>query len=189
MCSSDLKIDSLKKLGKVVYVGDVVGTGSSRKSACNSIMWHFGDDMPFIPNKRSGGVVIGGVIAPIFFNTCQDSGSLPIIADVSNLKNKDLIDIYQYRGIIERDGEVVSRFSLTPNTIFDEMRAGGRIPLIIGRGLTDRARAFLKMGESDIFQKATQPDYSSINGYTLAQKIVGRACGKDGVIAGEYCDH
>lgn len=181
------RIDSIKKLGRVAYVGDVVGTGSSRKSACNSIMWHFGDDIPFVPNKKSGGVVIGGVIAPIFFNTCQDSGCLPIIADVSNIKEGDKIIIHPYEGVIKRNNEVISVFSLSPNTIFDEMRAGGRINLIIGRKLTQKARNFLGMEEENIFTKPIMPKESN-TGYTLAQKIIGKACGKDGVRVGEYCE-
>lgn len=171
----------------VAYVGDVVGTGSSRKSACNSIMWHFGNEIPYIPNKKSGGVVIGGVIAPIFFNTCEDSGALPIIAEVKDFKEGDIIEIFPYEGVIKNNGEVVSKFVLTPNTIFDEMRAGGRIPLIIGRGLTNRARKFLGLDESEIFTKPQIPQ--GVNkGYTLAQKIVGKACGVEGVRAGSYCE-
>lgn len=171
----------------VAYVGDVVGTGSSRKSACNSIMWHFGNEIPYIPNKKSGGVVIGGVIAPIFFNTCEDSGALPIIADVKDFKEGDIIEIFPYKGVIKNNGKVVSNFVLTPNTIFDEIRAGGRIPLIIGRGLTDRARKFLGLGESEIFTKPQVPQEVN-KGYTLAQKIVGKACGVEGVRAGTYCE-
>lgn len=171
----------------VVYVGDVVGTGSSRKSACNSIMWHFGREIPYIPNKKTGGVVIGGVIAPIFFNTCEDSGALPIIADVSNLNEGDIIEVYPYDGVIRKDGKELSRFNLAPNTIFDEMRAGGRISLMIGRALSNKAREFLGLGESEVF---TKPDNPSIKpkGYTLAQKIVGRACGLEGVMPGTYCE-
>ncbi|PAF48551.1 bifunctional aconitate hydratase 2/2-methylisocitrate dehydratase [Helicobacter sp. 12S02634-8] len=171
----------------VAYVGDVVGTGSSRKSACNSIMWHFGHPIPYVPNKKSGGVVIGGVIAPIFFNTCEDSGALPIIADVKDLKEGDVIDIYPYEGIIKCDGKQVSSFKLTPLTIVDEMRAGGRISLIIGRGLTNRAREFLGLGESEVFAKPEVPKDTG-KGYTLAQKIVGRACGVEGIRAGSYCE-
>ena len=181
------RLDSIKKKGKVAYVGDVVGTGSSRKSACNSIMWHFGDEIPFIPNKKSGGIVIGSVIAPIFFNTCQDSGCLPIITDVSQMQEGDKIEIYPYDGIIKKDGKEISTFTLTPVTIFDEMRAGGRINLIIGRKLTAKARAFLGLAPEEIFKKPTPPEESN-KGYTLAQKIIGRACGKEGVRAGEYCE-
>ncbi len=183
----EARIESVKQKGKVAYVGDVVGTGSSRKSACNSIMWHFGDEIPFIPNKKRRGVVIGGVIAPIFFNTCQDSGALPIVADVSAIKEGDKIVVFPYQGKITRNGEEISRFSLTPNTIFDEMRAGGRINLIIGRKLTAKARAFLGLDEGDFFTKPIAPKEST-KGYTLAQKILGKACGKDGVRVGEYCE-
>lgn len=181
------RIESVKQKGKVAYVGDVVGTGSSRKSACNSIMWHFGDEIPYIPNKKRRGVVIGGVIAPIFFNTCQDSGALPIIADVSAIKEGDKIIIFPYQGKITRDGKEISHFTLTPNTIFDEMRAGGRINLIIGRKLTAKARAFLSLNEENIFTKPIAPKEST-KGYTLAQKILGKACGKEGVRVGEYCE-
>lgn len=186
------RIESIKKIAAennahVVYVGDVVGTGSSRKSACNSIVWHFGDEIHCIPNKKSGGFVIGSIIAPIFFATCEDSGCLPVVANVDKLKEGDIITLKPYDGQILKNNEVVSTFSLTPNTIFDEIRAGGRIPLIIGRGLTNKARKFLGLGESDIFAKPKQPKISE-NGYTLAQKMVGRACGKDGVRPGEYCE-
>jgi aconitate hydratase 2/2-methylisocitrate dehydratase len=136
----------------VAFVGDVVGTGSSRKSACNSVQWHIGDDIPFVPNKRRGGVIIGGVIAPIFFNTAQDSGALPIKADVSKLKMGDVVVIDSRKGEIRsRDGEVLSTFKLAPETIGDEFRAGGRIPLIIGRALTERARKALKKGPAALF--------------------------------------
>ena len=185
--NSKARLDSIKAKGKVAYVGDVVGTGSSRKSACNSIMWHFGDDIPYIPNKKSGGVVIGGVIAPIFFNTCQDSGCLPIVADVTKMNEGDRIKIYPYEGVIKKGDEVISNFSLSPNTIFDEMRAGGRINLIIGRKLTSKAREFLNLGEENIFTKPIEPKQSN-KGYTLAQKIIGKACGKKGVRVGEYCE-
>lgn len=186
------RIENIKKIAKdnqakVVYVGDVVGTGSSRKSACNSIVWHFGDEIPYIPNKKSGGFVIGGIIAPIFFATCEDSGCLPIVAKVDELKEGDIITLKPYDGEILKNGKIVSGFSLTPNTIFDEIRAGGRIPLIIGRGLTNKARKFLGLGESNDFAKPKQPT-SSARGFTLAQKMVGIACGKDGVRAGEYCE-
>ncbi|PAF48248.1 bifunctional aconitate hydratase 2/2-methylisocitrate dehydratase [Helicobacter sp. 12S02232-10] len=182
------RLQAIKSKGiPVAYVGDVVGTGSSRKSACNSIMWHFGHEIPYVPNKKTGGVVIGGVIAPIFFNTCEDSGALPIIADVKNLKEGDVIKIYPYKGVIELDGKTISSFELTPNTIFDEMRAGGRIPLIIGRGLTNKARKFLGLGESDVFAKPEIPKDTG-KGYTLAQKIVGKACGVTGIRPGAYCE-
>lgn len=182
------RIDSIKQKGKVAYIGDVVGTGSSRKSACNSIMWHFGDEIPFIPNKKRGSVVIGSVIAPIFFNTCQDSGALPIVADVSQIKEGDKIIIYPYLGkITDSNDKEIAKFTLTPNTIFDEMRANGRINLIIGRKLTMKARAFLNLGEENIFTKPLAPQ-DSAGGFTLAQKILGRACGKEGVRVGEYCE-
>lgn len=182
------RIDSIKQKGKVAYIGDVVGTGSSRKSACNSIMWHFGDEIPFIPNKKRGSVVVGSVIAPIFFNTCQDSGALPIVADVSQIKEGDKIIIYPYLGkITDANDKEIAKFTLTPNTIFDEMRANGRINLIIGRKLTMKARAFLNLGEENIFTKPLAPQ-DSAGGFTLAQKILGRACGKDGVRVGEYCE-
>ncbi len=188
----EIRIENVKKKAKengavVAYVGDVVGTGSSRKSACNSIVWHFGDDIPFVPNKKSGGFVIGGIIAPIFFATCEDSGCLPIVANVDSLHEGDIITLKPYSGEIVKDGEVVSQFSLTPNTIFDEIQAGGRIPLIIGRKLTNRAREFLGLGESSRFAKPEQPTMSN-KGFTLAQKMVGVACNKDGVRPGEYCE-
>ena len=188
----EARLENIKKIAKdndatVVYVGDVVGTGSSRKSACNSIVWHFGDEIPYVPNKKSGGFVIGGIIAPIFFATCEDSGCLPVIANVDELKEGDIITLKPYDGEIVKNGAVVSKFSLTPNTIFDEIRAGGRIPLIIGRGLTNKARKFLGLGESELFAKPQQPAPSN-KGYTLAQKMVGRACGKEGVRAGEYSE-
>ena len=188
----EARIENIKKIAKdngasVVYVGDVVGTGSSRKSACNSIVWHFGNDIPFVPNKKSGGFVIGSIIAPIFFATCEDSGCLPVVANVDELKEGDIITLKPYSGEIVKNGKVVSSFSLSPNTIFDEIRAGGRIPLIIGRGLTNKARKFLGLGEFEGFAKPAQPQ-SSQKGFTLAQKMVGRACGKEGVRAGEYCE-
>ncbi len=183
------KIEELKTKGHpLTFVGDVVGTGSSRKSAVNSVLWHLGNDIPYVPNKRTGGVVIGGVIAPIFFNTCEDSGCLPIQADVSKLNMGDVIDIYPYEGKIERDGEVISTFELSPNTLGDEMRAGGRVPLIIGRGLTSKARKELGLGETEgFFEKPNQPADSG-KGYTLAQKMVGKACGVKGVRAGMYVE-
>jgi len=181
-------IKELKKKGyDLAYVGDVVGTGSSRKSGINSVQWHFGEDIDGIPNKRTGGVVIGSIIAPIFFNTAEDSGCLPIEAPVDELKTGDVITIKPYDGVIEKDGKVVSKFTLQPNTLPDEMRAGGRIPLIIGKGLTAKAREALGLGVSDIFMIPKQPTNSK-GGYTLAQKIVGRACGIDGVRAGMYCE-
>ncbi|WP_457638573.1 bifunctional aconitate hydratase 2/2-methylisocitrate dehydratase [Persephonella sp.] len=182
-------IQELKKKGHpVAFVGDVVGTGSSRKSATNSLMWWIGEDIPYVPNKRRGGVVIGGVIAPIFFNTWEDSGGLPIIADVSKLETGDVIDIYPYEGKIVKNGEVVATFELKPNTLPDEVRAGGRIPLIIGRNLTRKAREALGMPEENIFIRPEQPPEKEGVGYTLAQKMVGRACGMEGVRPGMYVE-
>ena len=178
----------LKEKGNpLAYVGDVVGTGSSRKSGINSVQWHIGKDIPGIPNKRTGGVVIGGIIAPIFFNTAEDSGCLPIQAPTDNLETGDEIVVKPYNGIIEKDGKVVSTFKLSPNTLPDEMRAGGRIPLIIGKGLTAKAREALKLGASTLFAVPEQPADSG-SGYTLAQKMVGRACGMDGVRPGMYVE-
>ncbi len=181
-------ISKLKEKGyPVAYVGDVVGTGSSRKSGINSVQWHMGEDIPGVPNKRTGGVVIGSTIAPIFFNTAEDSGALPIQAPVDNLEMGDVITIKPYEGVIEKDGKVVSKFKLEPNTIVDEVRAGGRIPLIIGRNLTAKAREALNLGEIDVFAKPDQPEDDG-SGYTLAQKMVGRACGVEGVKPGTYCE-
>ena len=184
------KIEELKKKGHpVAYVGDVVGTGSSRKSATNSVLWTMGDDIPFIPNKRAGGYCFGGKIAPIFYNTMEDSGALPIEMDVSKMKMGDVIDVFPYEGVVKRHGddEVISTFELKTNVLLDEVRAGGRIPLIIGRGLTERAREALNLGVSEIFQ---QPEVveSSDRGYTLAQKMVGKACGVEGVRPNQYCE-
>ncbi|MCI0501120.1 MAG: bifunctional aconitate hydratase 2/2-methylisocitrate dehydratase, partial [Epsilonproteobacteria bacterium] len=171
----------------LAYVGDVVGTGSSRKSGINSVQWHMGEDIPGIPNKRTGGVVIGSIIAPIFFNTAEDSGCLPIKAPVDNLETGDVIVVKPYNGVIEKDGKVVSEFKLSPNTITDEMRAGGRIPLIIGKGLTAKARAALGMGASDLFLVPENPADNG-KGYTLAQKMVGKACGVAGIKPNVYCE-
>ncbi|WP_295146135.1 bifunctional aconitate hydratase 2/2-methylisocitrate dehydratase [uncultured Campylobacter sp.] len=214
-------IGELKKSGfEVVYAGDVVGTGSSRKSGINSIQWHLGREIEGVPNKKTGGIVIGTAIAPIFFNTAEDSGALPIVADVSALETGDIVDICPYAGEILRvgrvnlsaegkfdavsiygeakfenlneneklQGEPVARFTLAPNTIFDEIRAGGRIPLIIGRSLCGKARAALNLGAEDIFAKPAQPQTDESEGYTLAQKIVGKACGVRGVRAWQYCE-
>ncbi|BCX79378.1 bifunctional aconitate hydratase 2/2-methylisocitrate dehydratase [Campylobacter sp. 19-13652] len=182
-------IDSLKKSGReVVYVGDVVGTGSSRKSGINSIQWHIGKDIEGVPNKRTGGIIIGSSIAPIFFNTAEDSGALPIVADVSALESGDEIEIYPFKGEIVKSGEVVARFNLSPNTIADEFRAGGRIPLIIGRDLCAKAREALGLASEEIFAKFIQPSDDGGAGYTLAQKMVGKACGVEGVRAGSYCE-
>jgi aconitate hydratase 2/2-methylisocitrate dehydratase len=181
-------MNELKKKGyPLAYVGDVVGTGSSRKSGINSVQWHMGEEIPGVPNKKTGGIVIGSIIAPIFFNTAEDSGALPIQASVEKLETGDVITIKPYEGKIIKDGEVVSEFKLEPNTLADEVRAGGRIPLIIGRNLTYKAREVLGLGSEDIFAKPKQPEDSD-KGYTLAQKIVGRACGMEGVRAGMYCE-
>jgi aconitate hydratase 2 / 2-methylisocitrate dehydratase len=181
-------IEDLKKKGHpVVYVGDVVGTGSSRKSATNSVLWLMGDDIPYIPNKRAGGFCLGGKIAPIFFNTMEDAGALPIEVDVSKLEMGDVIDIYPYAGKIEKNGEVVAEFELKTEVLLDEVQAGGRIPLIIGRGLTARAREFLGLEPSDLF-RLPDPVADSDKGFTLAQKMVGKACGFEGVRAHQYCE-
>lgn len=170
---------------KVAYVGDVVGTGSSRKSATNSVLWHMGEDIPFVPNKKRDAVIIGGVIAPIFFNTVEDSGGLPIIADISKLNHGDVININTVKGeITSENGELLSTFELKPNTIADEFRAGGRIPLIIGRKLTNDARKILGLGESDVFAKPNNPVPKPNQAYTLAQKMVGKACGTEGILPG-----
>ncbi|MDH5324800.1 MAG: bifunctional aconitate hydratase 2/2-methylisocitrate dehydratase [Gammaproteobacteria bacterium] len=172
----------------LAYVGDVVGTGSSRKSAINSVLWHMGDDIPYVPNKRQGGVVLGGKIAPIFFNTAEDSGALPIECDVSQLNTGDVITIKPYAGeILNENGDVISRFDLKPSTMADEVRAGGRIPLIIGRSLTDKTREALKLSVSDVFQRPVAPADTG-KGFTLAQKMVGRACGVEGIRPGTYCE-
>ena len=183
-------LESLKEKGHTIaYVGDVVGTGSSRKSATNSVLWHMGKDIPFIPNKRDGGYCFGGKIAPIFFNTMEDAGALPIEMDVSAMEMGDVIDIYPYAGEVKRQGsdEILSTFSLNTEVLKDEVQAGGRIPLIIGRGLTGRARAVLGLEPSRGFRLPQNPAQSSA-GYTLAQKIVGKACGAEGVRPGEYCE-
>ncbi len=180
-------LDLKKKGHPVAYVGDVVGTGSSRKSAANSVIWHTGHDIPYVPGKRTGGVVMGNTIAPIFFNTAEDSGMLPIQCEVSDLNSGDVITINTKAGTISRDGSVVTNFNLSPNTLADEVRAGGRVNLIIGRGLTAQAREALGMDPIDLFTEADQPADSG-KGYTLAQKIVGKAVGKAGVRPGEYCE-
>ncbi|MDP9500782.1 bifunctional aconitate hydratase 2/2-methylisocitrate dehydratase [Bisgaard Taxon 45] len=184
------QLEQLKQKGfPLAYVGDVVGTGSSRKSATNSVLWFMGEDIPYIPNKRAGGVVLGGKIAPIFFNTMEDAGSLPIEVDVSELNMGDVIDIYPYQGKICRHDtdEVLAEFRLKTNVLLDEVRAGGRIPLIIGRGLTHKARCELGLPESDIFAKP-QCTTESQKGFTLAQKMVGKACGVAGIRPGQYCE-
>ncbi|MCP5149250.1 MAG: bifunctional aconitate hydratase 2/2-methylisocitrate dehydratase [Ectothiorhodospiraceae bacterium] len=183
------QIRALQNKGNpVAYVGDVVGTGSSRKSAANSVLWHMGDDIPFVPNKRQGGVVIGSKIAPIFFNTLEDSGALPIECDVEKLAMGDVIVVKPYEGkVTDESGQTLAEFELKHDVLLDEARAGGRIPLIIGRSLTERARQVLGKGPSAAFRRPKSPEASK-KGYTLAQKIVGRACGMDGVRPGMYCE-
>ncbi|BAO83860.1 aconitase B [Serpentinimonas maccroryi] len=184
-------IEDLKKKGHLVaYVGDVVGTGSSRKSATNSVVWATGQDIPFVPNKRFGGVTLGGKIAPIFFNTQEDSGSLPIEVDVSQLEMGDVIDILPYAGQIVKNGATVAEFQLKSEVLFDEVRAGGRINLIIGRSLTAKARDFLGLPAATAFRLPKAP-VNSGKGFTLAQKMVGRAVGLpegQGVRPGTYCE-
>jgi aconitate hydratase 2/2-methylisocitrate dehydratase len=182
-------IAELKKKGfPVAYVGDVVGTGSSRKSAINSVLWHLGNDIPFVPNKRAGGYILGSAIAPIFFNTAEDAGALPIQCDVSKMATGDVITIYPYKGtVLNAAGEVISTFSLKPDTILDEVRAGGRIPLLIGRTLTDKTRLALGLAPSTLFIRPQAP-VDSGKGYTLAQKMVGKAAGLPGVRPGTSCE-
>ncbi|EJN6827492.1 bifunctional aconitate hydratase 2/2-methylisocitrate dehydratase [Vibrio cidicii] len=184
------QIEALKEQGhQLVYVGDVVGTGSSRKSATNSVLWFMGDDIPYVPNKRAGGYVLGGKIAPIFFNTMEDAGALPIEVDVSKLNMGDVIDVYPYQGKVTNHatGEVLAEFSLKTDVLIDEVRAGGRIPLIIGRGLTEKARQSLGLAPSDVFRKPADVADSG-KGYSLAQKMVGKACGVTGIRPGTYCE-
>jgi aconitate hydratase 2 / 2-methylisocitrate dehydratase len=201
-------IAELKKKGyPIAYVGDVIGTGSSRKSAINSVLWHIGEDIPCVPNKRTGGYILGSKIAPIFFNTAEDSGSLPIECDITMLETGMVITIYPYQGIITNtnqrvisdfnpeqgmgihpfDARGISTFNLKPDTILDEVRAGGRIPLLIGRTLTDKTRIALGLPPSTIFTRPTQPTDTG-KGYTLAQKMVGKACGLSGVRPGMSCE-
>ncbi|MBD1925777.1 bifunctional aconitate hydratase 2/2-methylisocitrate dehydratase [Trichocoleus sp. FACHB-90] len=182
-------IVELKKKGHpVAYVGDVVGTGSSRKSAINSVLWHIGNDIPFVPNKRAGGYILGSAIAPIFFNTAEDAGALPIQCDVTQMETGMVITIHPYKGeITNESGEVISTFSLKPDTITDEVRAGGRIPLLIGRTLTDKIRVALGLETSPIFIRP-RPPIDTGKGYTLAQKMVGKACGLAGVRPGTSCE-
>ena len=183
-------IEELKEKGHpIAYVGDVVGTGSSRKSATNSVLWTMGNDIPFIPNKRDGGYCFGNKIAPIFFNTMEDAGALPIEMDVSKMEMGDVVDVYPFEGVAKRGGtdEVIATFELNTPVLVDEVQAGGRIPLIIGRGLTERARESLGLPVSDLFAKPEEPELST-KGYTLAQKIVGKACGLEGVIPDQYCE-
>jgi aconitate hydratase 2/2-methylisocitrate dehydratase len=187
-------INQLKAKGHPVsYVGDVVGTGSSRKSAINSVLWHTGKNIPQVPNKRGGGVILGGKIAPIFFNTAEDSGALPIECDVSGLNSGDVITIRPYAGTVEwaageaNAGEIIARFDLKPSTISDEVRAGGRIPLLIGRSLTDKVRAHLGLPPSELFIRPSSPAESA-QGFRLAQKLVGKACGLAGIRPGSSCE-
>ena len=183
------EIKKLKEKGHpVCLVGDVLGTGSSRKSATNSVLWHMGDDIPFIPNKRTGGICIGTKIAPIFFNTMEDAGTLVFEADVEKMESGDVITIFPHEGKIENESsENISSFELKSETFLDEVRAGGRIPLIIGRSLTDKARDFLNLPATDVFVRPGKADESN-DGYTLAQKIVGKACGVEGIRPGTYCE-
>ena len=173
----------------VAFVGDVVGTGSSRKSATNSLLWHIGDDIPYIPNKRTGGICLGGKIAPIFFNTLEDSGTLVLECDVTKMELGDCINIYPHEGRIcsSNSGKELSSFDLKNPTLLDEVRAGGRIPLIIGRSLTDRTREALSEKSSTVFVRP-ESQKKSDKGYTLAQKMVGRACGVEGIRPGTYCE-
>ncbi|HEY8607994.1 MAG TPA: bifunctional aconitate hydratase 2/2-methylisocitrate dehydratase [Noviherbaspirillum sp.] len=185
------QIEALKAKGhQVAYVGDVVGTGSSRKSATNSVLWFTGDDIPFIPNKRFGGVCLGGKIAPIFYNTMEDAGALPVELDVSKMEMGDVVELRPYEGKALKNGQVISEFKVKSDVIFDEVRAGGRIPLIIGRGLTSKAREALGLPPSTLFRLPQNPSDSG-KGYSLAQKMVGRACGLpegQGIRPGTYCE-
>ena len=183
-------IEELKEKGHpVAYVGDVVGTGSSRKSATNSVLWTMGDDIPGVPNKRDGGYCLGTKIAPIFYNTMEDAGALPIECNVDGMSTGDVIDIYPYDGKVTKHGsdDALATFELSSDVLLDEVRAGGRIPLIIGRGLTDRAREALGLPVTDVFKRPEAADKST-KGYTLAQKMVGKACGVEGVRPGQYCE-
>ena len=182
-------IAELKKKGyPIAYVGDVVGTGSSRKSAINSVLWHIGEEIPFVPNKKAGGYVLGGKIAPIFFNTAEDSGALPIECDVNQFNTGDVITIYPYEGKITNEaGETLCTFETKPETILDEVRAGGRIPLLIGRTLTDKTRAALGLEPTTLFVRPSLPE-DTHKGFTLAQKMVGKACGVEGVRPGTSCE-
>ena len=183
------QINELKSQGlPVAFIGDVVGTGSSRKSATNSVLWFFGEDMPGVPNKRSGGICFGSKVAPIFFNTMEDAGALVFEAPVDKIDNGDIIEIYPYEGkILNESGEVVSEFEHKSDVILDEVQADGRINLIIGRGLTQRAREHLGLPPSDVFRHPIAP-IDSDAGFTLAQKMVGKACGTDGIRPGTYCE-
>ncbi|MDB2534088.1 bifunctional aconitate hydratase 2/2-methylisocitrate dehydratase, partial [Porticoccaceae bacterium] len=183
------QIDQLKARGlPVAFIGDVVGTGSSRKSATNSVLWFFGEDMPGVPNKRSGGICFGSKVAPIFFNTMEDAGALVFEAPVDNIANGDVITIFPYEGkILNEAGEVVSEFEHKSDVILDEVQADGRINLIVGRGLTQRAREHMGLAPSEVFRQPTAPVESDA-GYTLAQKMVGKACGVEGIRPGTYCE-
>ena len=183
-------IDELKEKGNpLVFVGDVVGTGSSRKSATNSVLWHMGDEIPCIPNKKEGGFCFGGKIAPIFFNTLEDSGAFPIELDVSNMEMGQEIILEPHNGRVldANTNEVITTFELKTNVILDEVRANGRIPLIIGRQLTDKTREALDLEPTDVFKRPDDADDSD-KGYTLAQKMVGKACGVEGIRPGTYCE-
>ena len=184
-------LESLKKKGHLIaYVGDVVGTGSSRKSATNSVLWFTGEDIPFVPNKRFGGVCLGSKIAPIFYNTMEDAGALPIELNVEQMNMGDVIELRPYEGKALKDGKVIAEFKVKSDVLFDEVRAGGRIPLIIGRGLTTKARQALGLPPSTLFRLPQSP-VDSGKGFTLAQKMVGRACGLpegQGVRPGTYCE-
>jgi aconitate hydratase 2 / 2-methylisocitrate dehydratase len=187
-------LDTIAKFRKeghqVAFVGDVVGTGSSRKSACNSVLWAIGDEIPCVPNKKTAGVIIGGVIAPIFFNTAEDSGALPLKADVAGMKTGDVIVIDTKKGEItdEKGKKVLSKFTIAPNTLADEFRAGGRIPLIIGRAVTDKARKALGLKPSDVFTLPDNPKPKAKQPFSLAQKMVGQACGVAGILPGTACE-
>ena len=172
----------------VTFIGDVLGTGSSRKSATNSVLWFFGDDIPGVPNKRSGGICFGTKVAPIFFNTMEDAGALVFEASVDDISHGDIVEIFPYDGkIVDEVGNIITTFSHKSDVILDEVRAGGRINLIVGRGLTQRAREFLNLPSTEVFREPTVQDESQ-RGYTLAQKMVGKACGKNGVRPGTYCE-
>ncbi len=175
----------------ISFVGDVVGTGSSRKSACNSLLWHIGEEIPYIPNKKRGGVILGGIIAPIFFNTAEDSGALPVQCDVTKLSTGQIVTVKPKTGeVLDESGAVITTFPVKPNTILDEYRAGGRVPLIIGKQLTGKAREALGLStieESGLFVNPDNPEPKEGQGYTLAQKMVGKACGVDGILPGTAC--
>ncbi|OGU13428.1 MAG: bifunctional aconitate hydratase 2/2-methylisocitrate dehydratase [Geobacteraceae bacterium GWC2_53_11] len=175
---------------QVAFVGDVVGTGSSRKSACNSVLWAIGDEIPCVPNKKTAGVIIGGVIAPIFFNTAQDSGALPLKADVTGMKTGDVIVIDTKKGVVtdEKGKKVLSKLTIAPNTVPDEFRAGGRIPLIIGRAVTDKARKVLGLKPTTVFTLPDNPKPKAKQAFSLAQKMVGQACGVAGIMPGTACE-